>query len=113
MPVKRITLSMRLWLAIALTFYSLASYFTERILRGDWANWNHAIGALALAGYLTIYYRAHRDIILTGFYQIYYSIGMLLSAALVSSGMFMFEIAAFGDQNGIFWVMMTYTVAGL
>lgn len=104
---------MRLWLAIALTFYSLASYFTERILRGDWANWNHAIGALALAGYLTIYYRAHRDIILTGFYQIYYSIGMLLSAALVSSGMFMFEIAAFGDQNGIFWVMMTYTVAGL
>lgn len=104
---------MRLFLAIVLTCYSIISYFTERSYIGDWANWNHALGAIILIWYLVVSYKAHREVILTGFFQIYYSIGMLLSAALVSGGMYMFEIAEFGDQNGTFWVMMTYFVSGL
>jgi len=104
---------MRLFLAIALVCYSIVSYFIERIFGGDWANWNHALGAVALVWYLIFFYKARREVILTGFFHIYYSIGMLLSAALVSGGMYMFEVAEFGDQNGIFWVMMAYFVSGL
>lgn len=113
MQVKHLTFSMRLTLAIALLCHSIASYYAERIYNGDWANWNHTFGAMGLFWYLRLFYKARRDVILTGFFQIYSSLGMLLSAAFVSGGMYMFEVAEFGNQNGIFWVLVLYFVAGL
>jgi hypothetical protein len=104
---------MRLALATALLSYSLASFFLERTVGAEWADWNHGLGLVLLGIYLTIFYKNLREVILTGFFQIYYSVGMLLSAMLVSGGMYMFEVAEFGDQNGIFWVMMGFTVTGL
>jgi hypothetical protein len=103
---------MRPWLALAIASYSIASYFLERADGGDWANWNHGVGGLALLWYVRWYYKDQRDVVLTGFMQIYSTLALLLSAAVVSTGVYMFEVGQFGTQNGIFWVMAGFFVAG-
>jgi len=102
----------RWWLALAICIYSIASYSLERASGGDWANWNHAVGGLALVWYVRRYYKDQRDVVLTGFEQIYASLALLLSAAIVSTGVFMFEVAQFGTQNGIFWVVVGFFIPG-
>ncbi|MFA5490890.1 MAG: hypothetical protein WC284_17050, partial [Candidimonas sp.] len=103
----------RLLLAAMLLLSSTVLYFVERADGGDWANWAHGLGMIALIYYLRRFYVDRKAVFLTGFYPIYYSVGMLLSSALVSGGIYMFEIAQFGNQNGIFWVMLAYFVLGL
>lgn len=100
------------WLAAIVCIYAIASYFLERADGGDWATWNHVVGGLALAGYLRRYYRDQREVVLTGFMQIYTSVGLLLSAAIVSTGVLMFEVGQFGTQNGIFWVVVGFFIVG-
>lgn len=112
MQAQHLTMSGRLLLAIFIVIYSIASYFGERNYGGDWASWNHVVGAIALIWYLKSCWKARREVVLTGFMQIYYSVGLLLSAAFVSGGMYMFEVAQYGDQNGIFWVVLAFFVAG-
>lgn len=99
-------------LAVSIVIYSIVSYFCERNFQGDWANWNYVVGAIALACYLKSYYKTRREVVLTSFYQIVYFVGLLLSAALVSGGMYMLEIAEYGNQNGTFWVIVSYFVTG-
>lgn len=66
-----------------------------------------------LVWYLRMFLRDHSAVILTSFYQIFYSLGMLVSAALISGGAHMIEVNQYGTQNGFFWIMMIYFVAGM
>lgn len=113
MKVRHLTVSKRAALAFVLISYSIISYFIERSYGGEWITWSPAIGALGLIWYLKIFYKTDRDVLLTGFFQTYYSTGMLLSAALIYSGTYMIEIAEYGNANGIFWVIVAFFVAGL
>ncbi|MGX9728049.1 MAG: hypothetical protein ACTFAK_12255 [Candidatus Electronema sp. VV] len=80
---------------------------------GNWASWNHGIGALFLFLFLFRFLYAYKAVALTSFYQIYYFIGMLLSAAIITSGTYMIEIDQQGDYNGIYWVLIIFFCAGI
>ncbi|MCG8273067.1 DUF6418 domain-containing protein [Aquamicrobium sp. NLF2-7] len=92
---------------------SAGAYVVERAYGGDWANWNHILGFVLLVWYLWMFLRDRSTVLLTSFYQVYYSLGMLVSAAIISGGTHMIEINQYGTQNGFFWIMMIYFVAGL
>lgn len=109
----RISISARLLLAFSIIIYSIFSFFAERKFDGAWPDINHAFGFLLLLLYVVVFFKSNREVLLTGFYQGVYSVGMLLSAALVSSGMYMFEISEYGNQNGIFWIVLLFFVCGL
>lgn len=100
-------------LGFILLVLSAWSYVVERAYGGDWANWNHILGFVLLVWYLWMFLRDRSAVLLTSFYQIFYSLGMLVSAAIISGGAHMIEVDQYGTQNGFFWIMMIYFVAGL
>lgn len=104
--------SPRVVLAIFMLVYSLVSFFVERATGGDWANWNHALGAMLFIWYLRRSYLERKAVVFTGLMQVYSAAGMMVSAAMISGGAFMIEIAEFGTQNGIYWVVLAYFVIG-
>lgn len=63
--------------------------------------------------YLYIFFVNHRKFFLTSFYQIYFMIGLLVSAASISSGAQMIEVGAYGSANGSFWIVFAFFVAGM
>lgn len=98
---------------LAVLAWATVSFFVERLGNGDWAAWNYVIAFIILGFYLVILLRDHFAATLTSFYQIYYYLGMLASAAVISSGAHMIEIDRLGNANGLFWVLVIWFVAGM
>ncbi|MFB2531537.1 hypothetical protein ACEYYA_05140 [Paracoccus sp. p3-h83] len=88
-------------------------YLVERAAPGPWVSWAQGFGVLATLIYLWIFLRNQQAVVLTSFFQIYYTVGMMLSAAIISAGTLMIEIGRVGTANGIFWVLLIYLVVGL
>lgn len=107
------SVSLRALSSAALLLLSVCMYFIERESGGDWANWSHGIGMLLSFIYIWIFFRSHQAAVLTSFFQIYFMLGMMFSAAIISGGVYMIEIGRFGTQNGFFWVLVAYLVGGL
>lgn len=93
--------------------WATVSFFSERLGNGDWAAWNYIIAFIILGFYLVTLFRDHLAAALTSFYQIYYYLGMLVSAAVISSGTHMIEIDQLGTSNGFFWVLVIWFIAGM
>lgn len=104
---------MRILLALFLIGFSWASFTMERLYPGDWANWNHVAGALLLLEYLRQLFKHQRIVLLGAAFQVYSWLGMLISAAIIADGTFMIEVTQYGTQNGIFWIVLAYFVAGM
>lgn len=100
-------------LALGLLVLAAGSYAAERNIGGGWTRWNQVLGFLLLVWYLRMLLRDRSAVVLTSFYQIFYSLGMLFSAVIISGGAHMIEINQYGTQNGFFWIMMIYFVAGM
>jgi len=74
---------------------------------------HYLLTAFAVARYLYLLSRYNTAATLTSFFQIYYGIGVLASAAIISSGAEMIEISAAGNANGSFWLMLFFFVIGI
>ncbi|MFB2594512.1 hypothetical protein ACEYYB_06645 [Paracoccus sp. p4-l81] len=88
-------------------------YLVERAAPGPWVSWAQGFGVLATLIYLWIFLRNQQAVVLTSFFQIYSTLGMMLSAVIISTGTLMIEIGRVGTANGIFWVLMIYLVVGM
>lgn len=106
-------ISGRFLLALCLLALAIGSYAAERVASGSWVSGNHALGLVLLVVYLWMFLRGHRAVVLTSFYAIFYSLGMLVSTAIIATGAHMIEIDHYGTANGAFWVMMIWFVAGM
>lgn len=113
MTTSRKHTSGRPLLGLGLLILAVGSYFAERVDGGNWASWSHVLGGLLLVWYLRVFLHDHRAVVLTSFYQIYSSLGMLVSAAIISGGAYMIEVSHYGTSNGFFWVVIIYFVAGM
>src|SRR5690606_32204788 len=95
-------------LAILAILASLIMFFIER--NNIFQLTAPAITAafLTIALYLYLLFAEQRKIFLTSFYQIYFMLGLSVSAAAISGGAQMIEVGAFGDANGSFWVILAF-----
>lgn len=93
--------------------WATVSFFVERLGSGEWMAWNYVIAFILLGFYLVTLLRDHLAATLTSFYQIFYYLGMLVSAVAISSGVHMIEIDRLGNSNGLFWVLVIWFVAGM
>jgi len=100
-------------LVIALLAMSTAFWFLERSTLSWGFNWHYGLTAILVVWYLCMLIRDNRAATLTSFYQLYSSLGMLASAAIVASGAPMIEINAQGSANGFFWLMLGFFVVGI
>lgn len=71
-----------------------------------------AIGWLFFIIYLITFYKDNYQFISSSFYQIFYYVAMLISATLISTGEYMYEIQMYGNSNGVFWVCISYAIFG-
>lgn len=116
--LKNVNLTMphmftRWTLCLTILGWATVSLLFERIGNGDWTAWNYIISIIILGFYLTILLRDHLHVALTSFYQIFYYLGALASAALISGGTHMIEVNQWGTPNGLFWVLVIWFVAGM
>lgn len=72
-----------------------------------------AFGLLIFTTYCVKFYTDDYQFISSSFYQIFYYFGMLISAALISSGAYMYEIRQHGTANGTYWITIIFAVIGL
>lgn len=100
-------------LGIALLAMSTVFWFLERSTFSWGFGWHYALAGGLVIWYLRMLIRDHRAASLTSFYQFYYSLGMLASAAIVASGAPMVEINAQGSANGFFWLMFGFFIVGI
>lgn len=100
-------------LALLLLAGAALFYWIERAGDGQALNTAYAGAAVLLLLYLKRFYHDQRAVLLTGFYQLYSSVGMLLSATLIANGVYMLEIRHYGTANGTFWVVLFYLIIGL
>lgn len=70
-------------------------------------------GLVIFAAYCIKFYTDDYRFILSSFYQVFYYFGMLVSAALISSEAYMYEIGQYGTANGAFWLTIVFAVIGL
>ncbi|SPJ34389.1 DUF6418 domain-containing protein [Kushneria phyllosphaerae] len=63
--------------------------------------------------YLTNIFIKSREFTISYFYQIFYFIFLLVSAAIVANGAYMIEIAKEGNANGVFWALAIFFITGL
>jgi hypothetical protein len=105
--------SVRFLLVIALLAMSTAFWFLERSTLSWGFNWHYALAVILAIWYLCVLFRNNRAAVFTSFFQIYYSLGMLASAVIVSSGAPMIEIDQLGSPNGFFWLMLGFFIIGM
>lgn len=112
-PVRRKYIPDRPLLVIALLAMSTTFWFLERSSFSWGFSWHYGLAAILVAWYLRMLLRDNRAATLTSFYQHYYFLGMLASAAIVASGAPMIEIGAHGSPNGFFWLMLGFFIVGI
>ncbi|MCT4334441.1 hypothetical protein MU516_16405 [Paracoccus sp. YLB-12] len=103
----------RAMFSIILLLLSVGMYFLERYGYNDRPTLTHVGAILVTLAYLWVFLRDSQAVVMTSFFQIYYMLGMMLSAAIISFGTFMIEVGRFGTANGFFWVLLGYLVAGM
>lgn len=114
MTINRSSLtSRRSGMVAVLLVISVVLWFLERSNISWGFNWHYGVVGILVAWYLRMLVRDNSAATLTSFYQIYYNVGMLLSAAIVSSGAEMIEISRQGSANGFFWLMLSFFVIGI
>lgn len=62
--------------------------------------------------YLIKEFHESREHLLSYFYQVFYFVGLLVSALLISNGAYMIEIQKFGNPNGSFWLLVIFFISG-
>lgn len=82
------------------------------VLAGSSTIWSIAM-LLFLFIYLLREFFRFREHTISYFYQIFYFLGVIASAFLISTGAYMVEIRKVGDANGVFWTGVIFFVAGL
>lgn len=105
--------SKRLPFGLLLILSAAVLFFAERTEPSIPWLWVQGAGLIALLGYLYLLYHSQREVLFTSFYQTFYWIGILASAAAISSGAHMLEIDKTGTANGAFWVALGFFVAGM
>lgn len=95
-------------LAMAVGFWLL-----ERSAYNPGFGWHYGFAAGLVVWYLGLLVRDTPAATLTSFYQIYYGVGVLASAAIIATGAEMIEIGAIGGANGSFWLMLGFFILGL
>ena len=88
-------------------------YFLEREGFTLFTSIGRILSFIVVFRYLYLLFLNQRQILLTSFYQLYYMVGLLISAAVVSGGAYMIEVGAYGTANGFFWVTLAYFFAGI
>lgn len=111
--MQRQKVSRRLPFVLGILVLAGCSYVAERRNDGDLASWSHILGLVLVVWYLWLLLRDRSAVVLTSFYQLFYSLGMLIGAAIISSGAHMIEIEYYGTANGFFWIMVIYFVIGM
>lgn len=112
-PARRKYIPGRPLLVIALLAMSTVFWFLERSSFSWGFSWHYGLAAILVVWYLRMLLRDNSAATLTSFYQLYSSVGMLISAAIVASGAPMIEIGRQGSANGFFWLMLGFFVAGI
>lgn len=111
--IRRSYSSGRPLLAIALLAMSTVFWFLERSSFSWGFSWHYGLAAILVIWYLRMLFRDNSAATLTSFYQLYFSFGMLISAAIVAGGAPMVEIGAQGSANGFFWLMFGFFIVGI
>ena len=103
----------RLPLALVLLGLSALFWALEQSTYSLGFGLHYLLAGLGVAWYLRLLLRDNAAATMTSFYQIFYGVGMLASAALISNGAVMIEINATGTANGVFWIMLIFFVIGM
>lgn len=62
--------------------------------------------------FLRSLHRTDRRFLPSAFYTVFYVAGMLVSATVINSGAYMFEVGEFGTANGTLWIALLLGIGG-
>lgn len=99
--------------AFLIAVVALIFLFAEREYSSVYWVIVQVFGGVALLVYLWMLYQKRRAVLFTSFYQVFYWLGILASALVISTGAYMIEIEQTGTTNGTFWLALIFFVAGM
>lgn len=108
-PTKRALLGLMLaftsFMMLIIELNSIGTY-------GEAKSLIQIFGFSLFIGYCYSFYSESHTFISTSFYQLFYYLGMMLSAIMIGFGAHMYEIKGDGNSNGLFWITLFFATTG-